>query len=90
MEDKDDLLTPSEVAVILRCHRRSVIRYTRQGKHPLKVEKLSNRCFRFRRSDVEEFRIRARMGNTCEHTLAPDTILGGQYCTKCKAHFATV
>lgn len=26
---------------------------------------------------------------TCEHTLRNDFILGGEYCTKCLAHFNT-
>ena len=54
----DDLLTPREVAAILRCNPRTVGNYREEGK--LKAERHSLRTYRYRRSDVEAFRNQAR------------------------------
>jgi excisionase family DNA binding protein len=58
--DPEELLTPDEVAKLLRCNRRTVIRFTHLPANPLKVEKLSPRLYRFRREDVETFRNQSR------------------------------
>ena len=60
--DPNELLTPSEVAKMLRCNRRTIVRYTTLELNPLKAEKHSQRRWMFRRSDVESFRNKSRQG----------------------------
>ena len=54
----DELLTPVEVAAILRCSTKTVARRRQSGR--LKAEKQSPRVFRYRRSDVDFFRDQCR------------------------------
>lgn len=49
-----DLLTPREVATLLRCNIHTVGNYRRAGR--LRFEKHSPRSYRYYKTSVEEFR----------------------------------
>jgi len=49
--DEEELLTPREVAALLKVAKRTVDHWRRQGK--LKAVVFSPQCIRYRRSDVK-------------------------------------
>lgn len=60
--NKDELLTPREVAAILRCSVRAVNAMRLRGLFP--AEQYSPKFVRYRKSDIEKFRADAHTGGT--------------------------
>ena len=67
MDDDDDLLTTEEAAKILRCEKKTLINWRREGKGPPFV-KLGRKVF-YRRGDLREYILKCRRQSTSD--LAP-------------------